>query len=355
MVRTLKRRRGDSVVSNSTKSMPGIGTRGGDTLDHLKRSLLNTFTSPFLDRQSAKRRENVPWHRRLSDASSLVIPVWRSRNLFSNGDMVQPVFLRGADGADLLPHADCIVFLGRLGEHCYFAVGLKENGSEAPEAVNQKGQFKDLRIMGPLLDRDQGSLLAYSRAMVHWHGRHRFCGDCGSPTRSEESGHKRVCNNEKCAREHFPRTDPAVIVLVACEDRCLLGRQRVWPKSLYSVIAGFVEPGESAEQAVAREVWEETSVKVKDVVYHSSQPWPFPGSIMLGFTGKALASDIRLNDQELEDARWFTREDIVAALKRGEVRLPGKISIAYRLIEDWFDAESPSSLTEFLKSTAMGR
>ncbi|MCH8136144.1 MAG: NAD(+) diphosphatase, partial [Proteobacteria bacterium] len=143
----------------------------------------------------------------------------------------------------------------------------------------------------------------------------------------------RVCANQDCGREIFPRVDPAIIVMVSDGERCLLGRQKNWPDGRYSTIAGFVEPGESLEDAVRREVYEETNVHTNDVAYHSSQPWPFPSSLMLGFVATATSTDIVLNDSELEDAQWFTRKE----LRSGFPKLPLRISIARRLVDHWID------------------
>jgi NAD+ diphosphatase len=187
--------------------------------------------------------------------------------------------------------------------------------------------------------------------MAYWHYRHRFCGDCGSPTRSTEGGHQRVCTNDQCKQPHFPRTDPAIIVIITSGKHCLLGRQRAWPKDLYSTIAGFVEPGESLEAAVVREIKEETGVQVDEVYYHSSQAWPFPGSIMLGFSAKTASKDVSLDINELEDARWLSREEMENGLKAGSLKLPSPVSIAFRLIEDWFNAESKSRLRNVISTS----
>ena len=157
---------------------------------------------------------------------------------------------------------------------------------------------------------------------------------CGSPTSGASAGHVAKCVNEACGAEQFPRLDPAIIVLVTDGERALLGRQAAWPAGRYSTIAGFVEPGESLEDAVAREVLEETGVSVHDANYHSSQPWPFPSSLMIGFTATASPAAVAQADEELEDVRWFTREDIAS----GFPGLPFPQSISFRLIEDWYDA-----------------
>jgi NAD+ diphosphatase len=171
---------------------------------------------------------------------------------------------------------------------------------------------------------------------MHWHARHHFCGVCGYPTQSAEAGHVRRCTNPTCGASHFPRTDPAVIMLVHDGgDRVILGRQAQWPPGMHSVLAGFVEPGENLEEAVTREVAEEVGIAVTDVRYQSSQPWPFPASIMLGFTARALATDLQLSDDELETARWYTRAELRASPESESFRLPRRDSIARRLVEDW--------------------
>lgn len=149
----------------------------------------------------------------------------------------------------------------------------------------------------------------------------------------------RRCTNEDCGAEHYPRTDPAIIVLVTDRDRCLLARKPEWPAGMHSTIAGFVEPGENLREAVAREVLEETGIEVGEVVFHSSQPWPFPSSLMLGFTAARVGGELRIDPGELEDAGWFQRSRIPELVETGELRLPGRVSIARRLIEEWLDSE----------------
>jgi len=170
--------------------------------------------------------------------------------------------------------------------------------------------------------------------VTHWHSRHRFCGVCGAPTVAQTAGHTRLCTNPDCATVHFPRTDPATIMLVTDGDRCLLGRQKVWIPGMYSTLAGFVEPGESLEQAVAREVREESGIEVDAVRYHSSQPWPFPASLMLGFHAVARSRDLVIDPEELEDGRWFTAREVRNFAALG-LSLPRPDSIARRLVESW--------------------
>ncbi len=199
---------------------------------------------------------------------------------------------------------------------------------------------ESLRTLGMRLPADQASLAAYGRAMVLWDRRHRYCGRCGGITISAEGGHVRRCQDGACGNAMFPRVDPAIIVLVSDGERALLGRQASWDENRYSTLAGFVEPGESLEEAVAREVREESGVVVDMVDYHSSQPWPFPSSLMLGFVARARTTEIKLLDAELEHADWFAREDI--ATRR--IHLPFPVSISYRLIEDWYDGDDPGRM-----------
>jgi NAD+ diphosphatase len=205
----------------------------------------------------------------------------------------------------------------------------------APQALPAGTEFRELRPLAPLLPADSASLLAYARALGLWRTRHRFCGACGAANLPARAGHVMRCSRESCGNETFPRLDPAIIVLVidASGERALLGRQATWPTGRYSTIAGFVEPGESLEDAVAREVLEETGVQVAEVAYDSSQPWPFPSSLMLGFRAIARTDAITLRDGELEDARWFTRADLEA----GHPALPPAGAISARLIDGWFN------------------
>jgi NAD+ diphosphatase len=287
-----------------------------------------------VDRAGWRRKDKDWLTERLGDPESRFVPVWRMQNLVVAvaGAAPQAAFLARHE---IACEGDCVL-LGVVEDRAYFALDLST--VEAPlEALRAAlpVEFTDLRRVGPLLARHEGSLLAYARGITYWHGRHRFCGVCGSPTISEEAGHVRRCSNEACKAQHFPRTDPAVIMLVHDGDRCLLGRQRIWPAGMHSTLAGFVEPGESLEEAVAREVEEETAIRVDEVTYHSSQPWPFPASIMLGFHARARTTEIRVDHSELQDARWYDRAFLLSHEDNDEFRMPRRDSIARRLIEDW--------------------
>ena len=319
-------------------------------MDHYRRSALNYYAANPLDRLTPKRRDEKWLAEHLESPDACFIPVWDSKQLFAEGSAPHPVLLARAEIGELLKTAETVVFLGWNEARTYFALDLPRSSSGFADNLARFGQFHDLKKFGALLEPSQAALLAYARALTHWHRRHRFCGDCGGPTVSVDGGHRRVCTNPQCGEQHFPRTDPAIITLVHSGERCLLGRQSVWPQGFFSAIAGFVEPGESLEDAVVREIFEETGIRVGEVQYHSSQPWPFPSSIMLGFTALALGENIRLMDHELEDGRWFSRKDFQDRLEAGVLRLPSSFSIAFRLIEDWYNAADLTPLRTFLDS-----
>lgn len=284
----------------------------------------NVFAGAFVDRNGERRKDPDWLAEALSSKGTRFVPVWGDRCLVG-GDPPGAILLERGQ-ADGLIREDNVIFLGLFRNQPAFAVAVSRD-MDAPYA--ELGEFKDLRFLGTVLPPDEANLVAHARALVLWHGATLYCGKCGTASQPDAGGNTRRCRNPDCNQEIFPRTDPAIIVLVADGDRCVLGRQVDWPEGRYSTIAGFVEPGESLEDAVRREVYEETNIRVGAVRYHSSQPWPFPSALMLGFIAEATSDDINLNDGELEDARWFTREQ----LKSGEVGLPFRISIARRLVD----------------------
>ncbi|HEY8016263.1 MAG TPA: NAD(+) diphosphatase [Dongiaceae bacterium] len=292
----------------------------------------NFYVTPTLDRVSLNRRDEAWVAHRMAEPESRLLLVWRGQNLILEAPSPAAALLSLTEGGALLAEAREIALLGLVGERALFAADLSHR--EEPPAL-PGARFADLRSVGPLLAREEGGLLAYARGLMHWHQRHRFCGVCGSPTESREAGHMRRCTNPACAAEHHPRTDPAVIMRVEHQGRILLGRQKQWPVGMHSVLAGFVEPGESLEDAVRREVAEEVALQLTEVNYHSSQPWPFPSSIMLGFTAIAEGDQFRVDEHELEMARWFTREELLASPEDESFRLPRRDSIARRLVDDW--------------------
>ena len=254
--------------------------------------------------------------------------------------------LRQQEAEELAKLAEVQVYLGSEEGTPYFVLGFEKMQEQLLDLLQEDYLLADLRTSAHELPQPDGALLAYARGMVHWNLRHRYCANCGSVTYSTHAGHVRQCTNEACNLHHFPRTDTAVIVIISEGDACLLGRQAAWPKGMYATVAGFLEPGETLEQAVAREAQEETGVELQKITYHSSQPWPFPSSIMVGFSAVARNRNLVLDNDELEDARWYTRSEIAAGLQEGTLRLPPPISIAYRLIRDWFNADAAYKLED---------
>ena len=308
---------------------------------HMKLTPLDitaTSRAPFelyepLERGHDKRGDEAWLAARMADPTTEFIPVLRLDNLIK-GDPISAARLHAADVAAVLPRAESLIYLGLHDDRALFAFDLA--GSEAAP-LSEYGKWMNVRTVGELLDPADWAVCAYARAMVYWHERHRYCGLCGSPTVSLQGGHVLKCTNAACATEHYPRTDPCIIVLVFSGERCLLGRQPSWPPGRYSTLAGFIEPGESADQAVAREVYEESGIRLREARYFGSQSWPFPASLMLGFHAEAASEDIHLHDGELGDARWFTRQELRDALDAGAVGLPTKVAISHRLIAAWFN------------------
>lgn len=290
----------------------------------------NVFAGAFVDRIGERRKDSAWLAKAVLSEQSCFVPVWGEQCLIG-GDPLQAVLLSRAQVTSMVDDQN-LIFLGLFRDRPAFAIPISATAN-AP--FPELGEFHDLRYLGTVLPADEANLVAHARALVLWHASQVFCGVCGSSARPEAAGNSRICVNENCRREIFPRVDPAIIVLVSNGDSCLLGRQTSWPEGRYSTIAGFVEPGESLEDSVRREVYEETNIRVDTVSYHSSQPWPFPSSLMLGFMAEATSSDIILNDGELEDAQWFTRKE----LRSGFPKLPFRISIARRLVDHWLAAE----------------
>jgi NAD+ diphosphatase len=284
------------------------------------------FSGDYIDRAAALRRDAGALRQAYAHPHTRFLPVWEAQCLIRDGAAAR---LTAGELGQRLPPFGQAIFLGLEDGAHRFAVTL-----EAREAPADLGHFGGLRDLISLVPARDGGLLAYARAMVNWHRQHRHCGVCGAPNRLDEGGFVLACTESNCGHRSFPRLDPAIIVLVHHDQRCLLGRQPTWPEQRFSTIAGFVEPGESLEDAVRREVAEETNIRLAHCFYQGSQPWPFPASLMIGFHAAAATDDIALNDAELAEARWFSR----AELAGGAVVLPPRASIAWRLIEAWFDA-----------------
>jgi NAD+ diphosphatase len=286
----------------------------------------NTFAGARLDRVTAQRRDPEWVAARVADPASRAVVAAEAAVLVDGEALALPAL------GPLLEAGAQPLLLGMQDGHALFAVDAEglDTGVLAP------AELVSVRDIAPRLAQDEGGLIAYAAALLNWHRRHRFCSVCGHPSDVEEAGLLRRC--PACGAEHHPRTDPVVIMLVVDEprDRVLLGRQASWPPGRYSALAGFVEPGESLEDAVAREVLEEAGVEVAGARYVSSQPWPFPSSLMLGFTVGYVDGEAVATDGELDDARWFTRAELeAAAAGRGDAKLPPPLAIARSLIDGW--------------------
>ena len=268
----------------------------------------------------------------LADDDALVMPLWRGQVLLTEGESSTPRFMARKQLAGLVTALTLSVYLGQHGGRPLLAVALPAD-REVPEhpALAGQGRFMDLRLAGNLVERHNYRLLAYARGVLQWHRSHAHCPRCGGPTKVTDAGHVRFC--DPCDRKHFPRTDPAIMAMITYGDRILLARQSTWAPGFMSVLAGFVEPGESLEGAVAREVREEVGLEVRNVRYLASQPWPFPRSLMIGFVMEATHDRIVLGDEELESAAFYSREQILAK----EVFTPPRVSLAHQLIQRFLD------------------
>lgn len=230
------------------------------------------------------------------------------------------------------------VLLGVRGDVAHYAVDVSSLAEPERElGLSEVAEFCDIRAAAAQLPAEECAIVAQARAMIDWHDTHRFCPRCGAATASAQGGAMRVCTS--CKAEHFPRVNPVAIMLVTRGERCLLGRQAVWPRGMYSTLAGFIEPGETIEEAVAREVMEEAGISVAGVRYTSSQPWPFPSALMIGCVAEATSDHIVVDPAELEDAQWFDRQTVARAC-RGETEaeelfLPPPMAIGRTLIDDW--------------------
>ncbi len=295
-----------------------------------------TFSGSPLDRAGNHRRDAAWLAAKRQDAATCYLLLHE----------LKPLVQLAEDGARLvwfpaqfatagsLADAPCLL-LGQDQGIAYFA--LDADGVDGiADLADERHKFIDVRSIAPQLSPGEAAVLAQARSMTDWHKRHGFCAQCGAPTRMEEAGYSRRCSNEACKAQHFPRTDPVVIMLGVHGDRILLGRQPQFMPGMYSALAGFMEPGESIEEAVRRELHEEAGVKVGAVRYIASQPWPFPASLMIGCIAEVTDPAIAVDRHELEDARWFSREQVAAMLAASKdlnapLRLPPPIGLAHQI------------------------
>lgn len=295
------------------------------------------FSGNPLDRASEKRTDTVWVEAMRRDPGSFVLPVWRLQP-FLLGQEKGPLeagFLRpGLCETLAAPDAPCVL-LGLENGKALFALDISAaNDPENEGPLAGLGVFRDMRAAASILPAKDVAILGQAKAMIDWHQRHGYCARCGSPTNFADAGYKRVC--PECNAEHFPRTDPVVIMLATHGDACLVGRGKQFPRGMYSALAGFIEPGETIEEAVRRELHEEAGVVAGKVMYFATQPWPFPSSLMIGCFAEAESREIKVDENELAEARWLERS-VARALINGErvegLWVPPSIAIAHHLIK----------------------
>lgn len=297
-----------------------------------------TFAGAPLDRAS-EHRKNGDWlAEQMMDRNSRFMPVSRLRAFIDVGGDPEIAWCSPLEVLDLLEEKRPLL-LGVRDGIAHFAIEADPRNAPRDAVWPDKGKFIDVRSIAPALSEGQASILAQARSMLDWHQRHQFCAVCGAPSEMREAGYMRACSSDDCKSQHFPRTDPVTIMLVFDGDRCLLGRQPRFPKGSYSALAGFMEPGETIEECVRREIWEEAGLEIGDVRYVASQPWPFPSSLMIGCFAEAKTTDITVDLEELEDAKWFSREEVATMIERSEasdgLRMPPALSLAHQLARRW--------------------
>jgi NAD+ diphosphatase len=297
------------------------------------------FAGNPLNRASEKRLETNWIESRLHDPSSLIFPMWRLEPfLLGPENSAPPIQLGllkpGLTDALAADGAPCI-FLGLDGDRAVFALDISAADNPAKEGpLAGLGFFRDARAAGQMVSIKEAAIIAQAKALIDWHQRHGFCPKCGAPTRPMDAGYRRLCN--KCNSEHFPRVDPVVIMLATNGDACLVGRGKLFPQAMFSALAGFIEPGETIEEAVRRELMEEASVKVGEVSYWATQPWPFPSSLMIGCFAKATSRDVKVDQSELAEVRWIERKvarELIEGKRVDGIMVPPPIAIAHHLIK----------------------
>jgi len=309
---------------------------------------LSAFTNIFagnpLDRSSYRRTDAAWVAEQLAAPESLGLVLWNGKPLVEDakGGGVQIAYVAARLVETLAGGTERLLFLGLWQGTAVFAVDMEGSADPADGPVQGLGRFEDLRMISLTLPGTEAAILATAKSMFEWRRKHRHCAACGQPSEVMDAGWKRKCPS--CQTEHFPRTDPVVIMLAVKGDKCLVGRQAIWPKLMYSALAGFLEPGESIEEACARELWEEARLKTSRVRYHSTQPWPYPSSLMIGLIAEVENDDAVADQIELDEVRWMTRAETRAML-RGELadaKAPGAMAIAHQLIKAWSEEDSPA-------------
>jgi len=305
--------------------------------------MTHIYSGNPLDRGDHERRDEEWLSASAKAATSKFLPLWENTVMITEGSDQSLGWLDITDITRLGIEVEG-VFLGLRDGSAHFTVDITKN-ENAVKDLKESGDwaFEDTRAVTGLISATDSGIVAQARAQINWHNKHGFCSVCGHPTEMKKGGHVRRCGN--CNTQHFPRTDPVVITAVSDGDRLLLGQSkgRLQAMNRYSVLAGFIDQGESIEEAVQREIMEESGIQVRNVRYHSSQPWPFPSTLMIGCHADAATSEITMDEGEMTDVRWFTRKDVLSGLAgtNENLALPGSIAIAYHLITAWAKNDIP--------------
>lgn len=302
-------------------------------------AFLNTFTGNPLDRASDRRSDKAWIARQLASPDTLVIALWNGQPLVEPAKAcgVQIAYLPAKLADELAGGAERLLFLGLWKNAAVFAVDLEGTIDPTEGALQGMGSFEELRRIALALPAPEAAIAATAKAVFEWRRRHQHCAVCGEATEAVDGGWKRQC--PACEAEHFPRTDPVVIMLPYHGERCMLGRQEAWPKGMFSALAGFLEPGESIEEACARELAEEAGLRARKVRYHSTQPWPYPNSLMIGLIAEVEDDEGAPDQTELSEVRWFTRDE-ARTLLAGKIEgtfAPQPLAIAHQLIKAWIE------------------
>lgn len=301
------------------------------------KSFVNTFAGNPLDRASERRGDAAWLAEQLASSESLGIALWNGKPFVekTKDGGHQIAYLPARMVEELAGGPERLLFMGLWKDTAVFALDIEGANDPGQGPLQGLGEFKDLRQVAMQLPGTDAAILATAKAMFEWRRKHSNCANCGELSHAKDGGWKRQC--AACNAEHFPRTDPVVIMLAYHGDRCMLGRQEAWPPGMFSALAGFLEPGESIEEACARELGEEAGLRTREVRYHSSQPWPYPSSLMIGLIAEVEDDEGTPDQTELSEVRWYTRDEAKQLLK-GQIEglfAPPPLAIAHQLIKAW--------------------
>ncbi len=300
------------------------------------------FSEFNFDRNALKRTDDSWIQQQLDHPQSQFLICWNNQFLVDDESNIQ--LFEQHDVSHFSSVTLQWKYLGEFATHrSLFCAEITEPTKEC-----EHQNWQSIRSIGLQQSAEDAAVIIYAQGLLNWHRENNFCNRCGSEFFEKQSGHALICSLDSCQKEIFPRTDPAVIILIHHQEECLLGRHQNWPENVYSCLAGFVETGEDLKAAVRREIYEESGLTINTIEYRGSQPWPFPQSLMLGFIAESQSKELTFHDGEIDDARWYSREQLIDAVNNKSLRLPSSLSISYDLVEDWFNRDSEKTLVERL-------